>query len=253
MATTPDTILDCVNKARRGDPQAQKELAGIFSAGEVIERNDKIASFWHGLSEESKSYRLTHHPLKSPSKRPLTFMAVESDYAREFNVTPLFKIAQTADTTIALIEDQKKRTVLKYVVKINGYDKSKEMLAMMGARAVFGWTSSEVRTKFASLPCKVADFTSKEAALATIDELKKSSVTATLQIINGLGEDVTNNTPKSQATSTIKTTPEVIKTNPSAAHESSLAKWPKFCSQCGNKLTPGAKFCNNCGNKIVVK
>ena len=26
---------------------------------------------------------------------------------------------------------------------------------------------------------------------------------------------------------------------------------PKFCPECGTKLTPGVKFCPECGNKLI--
>lgn len=36
-----------------------------------------------------------------------------------------------------------------------------------------------------------------------------------------------------------------------ATNDDNSVKSPKFCSQCGQKITPNSKFCSSCGSKII--
>ena len=187
-------LLKRIEEAGNGNTSAQKEIGEAFSKGQIILKDAKMASFWNDLSEESKYYRSTRHPLKKEFSRPLGFITVDEEYAREVNITPLSTIQEATDKALNLVEEHKKRTTYTYIVNIKKYDGSKELLALMGARAVFGWTSSEARSNFASLPYKVTGLSSKQEALLAVEELKKSGVTAEFIIMNGLGENVTNGT-----------------------------------------------------------
>lgn len=180
-----------IEEAGNGNTVAQKEIGRVFSTGQIIPNDATMAAFWSDLSEESNYYRSTRHPLKRDFSRPLNFITVDDDYAREINITPLSTIKEATDKALNLVEEHKKRTTYTYIVNINNYDGSKELLALMGARAVFGWTSSEARSIFASLPYKVTSLSSKEEARLAVEELKKSGVIAEFIIMNGLGENVT--------------------------------------------------------------
>ena len=149
-----------IEEAGNGNTAAQKEIGAVFSTGKIIPKDAKIAAFWSGLSEESKYYRSTRRPLKKEFSRPLSFITVEEDFAREVKITPMSTIREATDKALDLVEEHKKRTTYTYIVNIKKFDGAKELLALMGARAVFGWTSSEARSNFASLPHKVTDLSS---------------------------------------------------------------------------------------------
>ena len=183
-----------IKEAGNGNTVAQKEVGKVFSTGQIIPNDATMAAFWSDLSEESNYYRSARHPLKREFSRPLNFITVDNDYAREINITPLSTIKEATDKALNLVEKHKKRTTYTYIVIIKKYDGSNELLALMGSRAVFGWTSSEARSNFASLPYKVTGVSSKEEALLAVEELKKSGVMAEFIIMNGLGENVTNDT-----------------------------------------------------------
>ena len=187
-------LLKRIEEAGNGNTSAQKEIGEAFSKGQIILKDAKMASFWNDLSAESQYYRSNRHPLKKEFSRPLNYITVEDDYAREVSITPLSTIKEATEKALNLVEEHKKRTTYTYIVNIKKYDGSKELLALMGARAVFGWTSSEARSHFASLPYKVTGMSSKQEALLAVEELKKSGVTAEFIIMNGLGENVTNGT-----------------------------------------------------------
>ena len=185
-----------IEEAGKGSSAAQNELAEIFASNQIIPEDKQLATFWRNLSEESKHYRSTARIRNRNLSRPLNFISVEDEYSREVNITPLFAIKEAVTKSLNRVEEHRKRTTYTYIVTIKSFDSSKELLALMGARAVFGWTSSEARSNFASLPYELKDMSSKEEALSVIEELKKSGVTAEFKMLNGLGEDVTKGTWK---------------------------------------------------------
>lgn len=180
-----------IEDAGKGNSQAQKDLAEIFTTGQIIPKDEKLAAFWGDLSEESKYYRPTRRLGGQFFSRPFGFIPAEEDDAYEIKVTPRIAIEEAVAKSLDLVEEHRKRMSFKYLIIIKEFDTSQELLALMGARAVFGWTSSEARSIFASLPYKVANMNSKDEALSAIKELKASGVIADLMIMNELGEDVT--------------------------------------------------------------
>ena len=96
LYTSLSQLSKHIEAARRGDSVAQREVGQAFSDGVIIKHDDYMASFWLYLSEESRFYRTTHRSVKSAS-RPLNFIAVEDDYARQVRITPLYKIEEAAE------------------------------------------------------------------------------------------------------------------------------------------------------------
>ena len=96
------------------------------------------------------------------------------------------------------------RKQITYSVIINRVDN--QMLAMMTARGVLGWSSADSRTNLAQLPFLAKQTDNQAEAKALAEKLAKGGMTVSFEAVNGMGEKV-DNTEYSKSNKDVAATP----------------------------------------------